>query len=143
MSNWPDVLQRERLELVLLEEVIQVLLQHLEHKTRVVLVGEALVGANKVVFVRIFLAEISHEISEKKRLDCKCFKFQVVPLFRFAIVWLPVAVDSAAAAGPYFAKFALVSTILQETCRRIAQDLSNFTSRPIRELHLVFRPIKS
>ena len=59
MSYWPDILQRKGLELVLLEEVVQVLLQHLEHETGVVLVSETLVGSDEIVFVRIFLAEIS------------------------------------------------------------------------------------
>ena len=89
MCDGSDVFERKGLELVLFEEVVQVLLEHLEHQTRVVLVREALVGADKVVFVRIFLAEISHKISfELKRLYCKSLKFQVVPLFRFAIVSL-------------------------------------------------------
>ena len=67
MSDGPDVLKWEGLELVLFEEIVEILLQHLEDQTSVVLVSEALVGADKVVFVRIFLAEISHKISEKKR----------------------------------------------------------------------------
>ena len=66
MSNGPDILQGERLELILLEEIVQVLLEHLEHQAGVVLVCEALVGTNKVVFVRIFLAENRHKISLRK-----------------------------------------------------------------------------
>ena len=58
MSDGPDVLKWEGLELVLFEEIVQILLQHLEHQAGVVLVSEALVGSNKVVFIRIFLAEI-------------------------------------------------------------------------------------
>ena len=57
MSNGPDVFQREGLELVLFEEVVQVLLEHLDHQTRVVLVSEALIGPDKIEFVCIFLAE--------------------------------------------------------------------------------------
>ena len=59
MSDWPDILKRKGLELILLEKVVQVLLQHLEHEAGVVLVSETLVGSDKIVFVRIFLAEIS------------------------------------------------------------------------------------
>ena len=59
MSDRPYVLQRKGLELVLFEEIVQILLQHLEDQTGVVLVSEALVGSNKIVFIRIFLAEIS------------------------------------------------------------------------------------
>ena len=59
MSDWPDILKRKGLELVLLEKVVQVLLQHLEHEAGVVLVSETLVRSDKIVFVRIFLAEIS------------------------------------------------------------------------------------
>ena len=66
MSNRPDILQGERLELILFEEIVQVLLEHLEHQAGVVLVCEALVGTNKVVFVRIFLAENRHKISLRK-----------------------------------------------------------------------------
>ena len=66
MSNGPDILQGERLELILFEEIVQVLLEHLEHQAGVVLVCEALVGTYKVVFVRIFLAENRHKISLSK-----------------------------------------------------------------------------
>ena len=59
MSDRPDVLERKRLELVLFEEIVQILFQHLKDQTGVVLVSEALVGSDKVVFVCIFLAEIS------------------------------------------------------------------------------------
>ena len=57
MSDGPDVLKWEGLELVLFEEIVQILLQHLEDQTSVVLVSEALVGADKIIFIRIFLAE--------------------------------------------------------------------------------------
>ena len=59
MSDRPDVLERKGLKLVLFEEIVQILFQHLEDQTGVVLVSEALVGSNKVVFVCIFLAEMS------------------------------------------------------------------------------------
>ena len=59
VSDRPDIFQRERLELVLFEEVVQILLQHLEYEAGVVLVCEALVGSDKIVFVRIFLTENS------------------------------------------------------------------------------------
>ena len=53
----PDVFEGQGLELVVLEEVVEVLLQHLEDQTGVVLVSEALVGANEVELVRILLAQ--------------------------------------------------------------------------------------
>jgi hypothetical protein len=56
VCDWPDVLEREGLELVLLEEVVEVLLQHLEDEAGVVLVREALVRPHKVELVRILLA---------------------------------------------------------------------------------------
>ena len=59
VSDRPDVLKRKGLELVLFEEVVQILLQHLEYEAGVVLVCEALVGSDKIVFVRIFLTENS------------------------------------------------------------------------------------
>ena len=61
MSDGSDVLERQWLELVLFEEIIQVLLQHLEHQAGVVLVSEALVGADKVELVCILLAETHEE----------------------------------------------------------------------------------
>lgn len=57
MQNRPDELQRQRRELVLFEEIVQILLQHLEHQARVVLVLEALERAHEIEFVRILLAE--------------------------------------------------------------------------------------
>ena len=57
MSDGPDVLKWEGLELVLFEEIVEILLQHLEDQTSVVLVSEALVSADKIIFIRIFLAE--------------------------------------------------------------------------------------
>ena len=57
LRDGPDVLQRQRLELVVLEEVVQVLLEHLKHKTGVVLVSEALVGPDEVELVGILLAQ--------------------------------------------------------------------------------------
>ena len=57
VCDGPDVLEWERLKLVLLEKVVEVLLQHLEDEAGVVLVGEALVGPHKVELVRILLAE--------------------------------------------------------------------------------------
>lgn len=52
-----DVLQRQRRKLILLQEVVQVLLEHLKHQTRVVLVLEALERPDKVELVGILLAE--------------------------------------------------------------------------------------
>jgi len=53
----PDIFEGQGLELVVLEEVVEVLLEHLEDQTGVVLVSEALVGANEVELVRILLAQ--------------------------------------------------------------------------------------
>lgn len=57
MQYGPDVLQWKRREFVLLQKVVQVLLEHLEHQTGVVLVLEALERPHKVELVRILLAE--------------------------------------------------------------------------------------
>ena len=56
MCDRSDVFEGKRLELVLLEEIVQILLQHLKNEARVVFVREALVRSNKVEFVCIFLA---------------------------------------------------------------------------------------
>ena len=47
------------MKLILFEEIVQILFQHLEDQTGVVLVSETLVGSDKVVLVCIFLAEMS------------------------------------------------------------------------------------
>ena len=57
MSDWTNIFERKRLELVLLEKVVEVLLEHLEHEAGVVLVREALVSPHKVKLVRILLTE--------------------------------------------------------------------------------------
>ena len=57
MGNWTNVFERKGLELVLLEEIVEVLFQHLEDEAGVVLVREALVGPHKVELVRILLTK--------------------------------------------------------------------------------------
>ena len=76
MSDRPDVLERKGLKLVLFEEIVQILLQHLEDQTGVVLVSEALVGSNKVVFIRIFLAAIL-SIRNVLMLSRSCLKQKI------------------------------------------------------------------
>ena len=56
MCDGSDVLERKGLKLVLFEEIVQVLLQHLENEAGVVFVRETFVGANEIEFVCIFLA---------------------------------------------------------------------------------------
>ena len=55
MCYGPDIFERQGLEFVLLQKVVQILLQHFKHQTCVVFMGEALIGSNKIVFVSIFL----------------------------------------------------------------------------------------
>ena len=57
LRNGTDVLQRQRLKLVLLEKVVQILLQHLEHQARVELVREALVRLDEVVRVGVLATQ--------------------------------------------------------------------------------------
>lgn len=57
LQDGPDAFEQQRAELAVLQEVIQVLLQHLEHQTRMVLVLETLVGADEVELVGILCAE--------------------------------------------------------------------------------------
>lgn len=52
-----DVLQRQRRKLILLEEVVQVLLEHFKHQACVVLVLKALKGPNEIELVGVLLAE--------------------------------------------------------------------------------------
>ncbi len=57
LQNGPNHLQRQRTELVLLEEVVQVLLQHLKHQTGVASVLEALESPHKVVLLGLLPAQ--------------------------------------------------------------------------------------
>ena len=52
-----DVFQRQRRKLILLQEIVQILLEHFKHQASVILVLEALKGPHKVEFVSIFLTE--------------------------------------------------------------------------------------
>ena len=57
LDNRPNALQRQRTELVLLQEVVQILLEHLKDQTSVALVLKDFVGAHQVVLVRVLLAQ--------------------------------------------------------------------------------------
>lgn len=57
MQNRSDELEWQWRKLVVLEKVVQILLEHLKHKTRVVLVLETLERSHKVELVRILLAQ--------------------------------------------------------------------------------------
>jgi hypothetical protein len=52
-----DPLQRQRGKLILLQEIVQILLEHFKHQTCVVLVLEALESSHEVELVSIFLAQ--------------------------------------------------------------------------------------
>jgi len=57
MRDRSDVFEREGLELVLFEKVVQVLLQHLKNQAGVVLMSETLVSTHKVELISIFLTK--------------------------------------------------------------------------------------
>lgn len=57
LQNRPDTLEQQGAELAVLQEVVKVLLQHLKHKARVVLVLETLVRADKVELVSVLRAQ--------------------------------------------------------------------------------------
>jgi len=57
-----DVLQRQRLELIMLQKVVEVLFEHLKDETHVVLVLEEFERANKVILVRIFLTQAAQDV---------------------------------------------------------------------------------
>lgn len=57
LQYWSDVLQRQRRKLILLQEVVQVLLEHFEHQASVVLMLEALERSHEVELIGILLAE--------------------------------------------------------------------------------------
>ena len=62
LQHGPDALEQQRAELAVLQEVVQVLLQHLEHQARVVLVLEALVRAHKVELVGVLRAQPAQDV---------------------------------------------------------------------------------
>ena len=57
LRYWPDVLEGQRLEFVLLEKIVKILLQHLKDQARVIFVREALVGTDEIELVRILLRQ--------------------------------------------------------------------------------------
>lgn len=57
LHDRPNALERQRRELVLLEKVVKVLFEHLEHETRVIFVLKDLVGAYQIVLVGVLLAQ--------------------------------------------------------------------------------------
>jgi hypothetical protein len=66
LHNRPDAGEGQRRELVLLEEVVEVLLQHLEHQTGVALVLEALVGPHEVELLRVLVAQLGEDGNLKR-----------------------------------------------------------------------------
>ena len=57
VSDRSNVFERQRLELVLFEEIIQVLLKHLKYQTCVVFVLEAFICSHKVVVISTLLGQ--------------------------------------------------------------------------------------
>lgn len=57
MEDGTDIFQWEGLELVLFQEIVEVLFQHLKDQTGVVLVGETLVGPDEIVVIRGLLGQ--------------------------------------------------------------------------------------
>ena len=55
LGNGSDVFERERCELVLLEKIVEILLEHFEDETSVVLVLEAFVSPHEIEIVRTLL----------------------------------------------------------------------------------------
>lgn len=62
LQNRPDDFEWQWTELVLLEEVIKVLLKHLEHQAGVTAVLKALQGAHHVVLISILAAQPSQDL---------------------------------------------------------------------------------
>ena len=57
MGDGSDVLQRQGLEFILLQKVVQVLLQHLEDQASVIFVSETLIGPHEIVLIRVLLGQ--------------------------------------------------------------------------------------
>ena len=70
LRNRPDILQRERLELVVFQEIIKVLLKHFEHEAGVVLVFEELESANEVILVCVLLTKAAQDVDFDLTLPC-------------------------------------------------------------------------
>ena len=57
MGDGPNVLQRQGLEFILLQKVVQVLLQHFKDQTSVVFVSETLISPHEIVLIRVLLGQ--------------------------------------------------------------------------------------
>ena len=57
MGDGPNVLQRQGLEFILLQKVVQVLLQHFKDQTSVVFVSETLISPYEIVLIRVLLGQ--------------------------------------------------------------------------------------
>ena len=57
MGDGPNVLQRQGLEFILLQKVVQVLLQHLKDQASVVFVSETLISPHEIVLIRVLLGQ--------------------------------------------------------------------------------------
>lgn len=62
LQDGPDDFEWQWTELVLLEEVVKVLLKHLEHQAGVTAVLKALQGAHHVVLIGILAAQPSQDL---------------------------------------------------------------------------------
>jgi hypothetical protein len=81
LKNWSNIFEWQWAELVLFEKVIQILFQHLEHQTRVVLMLEALICSDKIELIGIFLAKTWQDANLKpnqSQLYIKLTKFIVI-----------------------------------------------------------------
>lgn len=61
LQDRPYALEQQRAELAVLQEVVKVLLQHLKHEARVVLVLETLVRADEVELICVLRAQSAED----------------------------------------------------------------------------------
>ena len=86
LGDGPDVLEWQGLELVVLEKVVQILLEHLKDQAGVVLVSEALEGANEVELVGILLAQPRQDAHFNLKQAKKLVRFIIMKSF-FLMNW--------------------------------------------------------
>ena len=62
LCDWANILERQRLKFVVLQEIVKVLLQHLKHEAGMILVLEKLESTHKVIRVSILLTKAAQDV---------------------------------------------------------------------------------
>lgn len=83
LHDGSDAVEWEGGELVLLEEVVEVLFEHLEHQAGVTLVLEALEGAHEVELLGVFVRETGEDRDLYNYFFCTSFALLIFQLWQY------------------------------------------------------------